>query len=132
MMLRCQCPFAPGDETSTISHLNTILHRLEIWGQRWQLARTAAGQLPPSRRISWLLDNRGRELLYKAQIPLFPRVFLSDMGRAGTPLTLQCWVKFSGGQRESYGMASRGSRVLCSVCSIAGTLQASPPSLRHK
>ncbi|KAK3857033.1 hypothetical protein Pcinc_036688 [Petrolisthes cinctipes] len=114
--------FAPGDETSTISRLNTILHRLEIWGQRWQvsfaphktqllvvsrtrhdirlffdgafltpsrelkilgvtyddkltfkphimqLARTAAGQLASLRRISWLLDNRGRELLYKAQI----------------------------------------------------------------
>ncbi|KAK4318557.1 hypothetical protein Pmani_010466 [Petrolisthes manimaculis] len=114
--------FAPGDETSTISHLNTILHRLEIWGRRWQvsfaphkthlmvvsrtrhdirlffdgaflapskelkilgvtyddklnfkphimqLARTAAGQLASLRRISWLLDNRGRELLYKAQI----------------------------------------------------------------
>ncbi|KAK4287372.1 hypothetical protein Pmani_039553 [Petrolisthes manimaculis] len=114
--------FAPGDETSTIFHLNTILHRLEIWGRRWQvsfaphkshlivvsrtrhdirlffdgafltptrelkilgvtyddkltfkphimqLARTAAGQLASLRRISWLLDNRGRELLYKAQI----------------------------------------------------------------
>ncbi|KAK4315303.1 hypothetical protein Pmani_013474 [Petrolisthes manimaculis] len=33
-----------------------------------QLARTAAGQLASLRRISWLLDNRGRELLYKAQI----------------------------------------------------------------
>ncbi|KAK4319484.1 hypothetical protein Pmani_009587 [Petrolisthes manimaculis] len=114
--------FAPGDETSTISHLNTILHRLEIWGRRWQvsfaphkthlivvsrtrhdirlffdgaflapskelkilgvtyddkltfklhimqLARTTAGQLASLRRISWLLDNRRRELLYKAQI----------------------------------------------------------------
>ncbi|KAK4324575.1 hypothetical protein Pmani_004786 [Petrolisthes manimaculis] len=114
--------FAPGDETSTISHLNTILHCLEIWGRRWQvsfaphkthlivvsrtrhdirlffdgaflapskelkilgvtyddkltfkphimqLARTAAGQLASLRRISWLLDNRRRELLYKAQI----------------------------------------------------------------
>ncbi|KAK3857130.1 hypothetical protein Pcinc_036597 [Petrolisthes cinctipes] len=114
--------FAPGDETSTISRLNTILHLLEIWGQRWQvsfapnktqllvvsrtrhdirlffdgafltpsrelkilgvtyddkltfkphimqLARTAAGQLASLQRISWLLDNRRRELLYKAQI----------------------------------------------------------------
>ncbi|KAK3883412.1 hypothetical protein Pcinc_012246 [Petrolisthes cinctipes] len=30
--------FAPGDETSTISSLNTILHRLEIWGRRWQVS----------------------------------------------------------------------------------------------
>ena len=33
-----------------------------------QLARTAAGQLASLRRITWLLDERGRELLYKAQI----------------------------------------------------------------
>ncbi|KAK4297373.1 hypothetical protein Pmani_030191 [Petrolisthes manimaculis] len=33
-----------------------------------QLARTTAGQLASLRRISWLLDNRRRELLYKAQI----------------------------------------------------------------
>ena len=33
-----------------------------------QLARTAAGKLTSLRRISWLLDCRGRELLYKAQV----------------------------------------------------------------
>lgn len=33
-----------------------------------QLARTAAGKLASLRRISWLLDCKGRQLLYKAQI----------------------------------------------------------------
>ena len=33
-----------------------------------QLARTAGGKLTSLRRISWLLDCRGRELLYKAQV----------------------------------------------------------------
>ena len=33
-----------------------------------ELARTAAGKLASLRRISWLLDSRGRELLYNAQI----------------------------------------------------------------
>lgn len=33
-----------------------------------QLARTAAGKLPFLRRISLLLDQRGRELFYKTQI----------------------------------------------------------------
>lgn len=33
-----------------------------------QLARTAAGKLASLRRISWLLDERDREMLYKAQI----------------------------------------------------------------
>ena len=32
------------------------------------LARAAAGKLTCLRRISWLLDSRGRELLYKSQI----------------------------------------------------------------
>lgn len=33
-----------------------------------ELARTAAGKLASLRRISWLLDRRGRELLFKAQV----------------------------------------------------------------
>lgn len=33
-----------------------------------QLTRTASRKLASLRRISWLLDNRGREVLYKAQI----------------------------------------------------------------
>ena len=33
-----------------------------------QLTRTAAGKLTCLRRISWLLDARGRELLYKSQV----------------------------------------------------------------
>ena len=33
-----------------------------------QLARTAAGKLASLRKISWLLDCKGRQLLYKAQI----------------------------------------------------------------
>ncbi|KAK4317989.1 hypothetical protein Pmani_010946 [Petrolisthes manimaculis] len=38
--------FAPGDETSTISHLNTILHRLEIWGR--SLPELQQDNWPPS------------------------------------------------------------------------------------
>ena len=114
--------FTPGEETSVSSWLNNVLHRIEAWGQRWQvsfaphktqvmvvsrtpsrlhltfqgttlalqqevqilgvtydnkmtfkahisqLARTAAGKLASLRRISWLLDARGRELLYKSQV----------------------------------------------------------------
>ncbi|MPC84792.1 hypothetical protein E2C01_079542 [Portunus trituberculatus] len=33
-----------------------------------QLARTVAGKLASFRRISWLLDARGRELLYKSHV----------------------------------------------------------------
>lgn len=46
----------------------TYNDKLTFKSQIMQLTRTAAGKLASLRRTSWLLDSRGREFLYKAQV----------------------------------------------------------------
>jgi len=57
---------APGDEMEVLGV--TYDRKLTFSSHIERLARQASGKLASLRRMSWLLDGRGLELLYKAQV----------------------------------------------------------------
>ncbi|XP_045133977.1 uncharacterized protein LOC123517690 [Portunus trituberculatus] len=69
----------------------TFRHHIE------RLAREASGKLASLRRMSWLLDDKGLEILYKAQFvpPWSTRVLRGEERRAGI---FPCWTGYRLGQ----------------------------------